>query len=109
MLWNFTPVVRKVCLQDFLFILPALQPKFRFGTFDRGLIRLVKIKIFYLEKVFCFGNFAPVARKVSFHEFLPLLAALRSKTPIRYIRPQNMKIVEGNFTHHWCKVPKPER
>ncbi len=54
-------------------------------------------------------NLAPVVRKVSFQALLPVLVAPWQKIPIRYFRSQNRKIVERNFTHHWCKVQKCRR
>ncbi len=68
--------------------------------------RWVKLKNFDPKRGFSFGTLHQWCVKFLSKIFLPVLAILQPKISIRYARPQNRKIIERNFTHHWCKVPK---
>ncbi len=86
-LWNFAPVVRKVSLHDFLHVLATLRPKISIRYFQPRCDQMIKILKFSLRESISLRNLAPVVRKFSLLNFLPVFAALRPKISIWYFRP----------------------
>ncbi len=64
-----------------------------FGTLNHGATRCVKFENFHPGGSIFPRTFAPVVRKVSLHDFLPVLVALRPKILIRYFRPWSDPLV----------------
>ncbi len=86
-LQNFTPVVRKVSLQDFWPVLGSPQPRIMNGSFwptcdqNLGSVLLTcdhgsNFRNFELERP---RTFTPMVPKVSLQDFLPILGAPRTK------------------------------
>ncbi len=90
-LWNFAPEVSKVSPHDS----PVLWLKVRIGILGHRVAKtgskswretLHTTNAKFIANP-AFWNFAPVVRKVSFQDFLPVLAVLQPKIPIRYFQP----------------------
>ncbi len=71
------------------------------GTSDQ----IGKIQKFSPGESIFLRNFAPVVRKVSLQDFLPVLATLRSKIPTRYFRPQKGKNRGKKLHAPWVQSP----
>ncbi len=92
-LQNFTPVVCKVSLQEFLPVLAALRTNIPIWYIRPGCDQMGQIWKFWPGENISLQNFTPVVCIVSLQEFLPVLTALRPKIPIWYIRPGCDQIV----------------